>query len=257
MSNRPFLAAFAGLFLAPATVRCQGSPRLERVPDLALTARLIFDGTNTFRRQKGQPELKTDSKLAKTAEDFAEFMARTDKYSHDADGREPAERATKHDYDYCIITENIAYEYNPAGFTTQELARAFLDGWKKSPEHRKNMLDPDVTEAGMAVAHGEKSGKYYAVSVFGRPKSAAIGFQIVNEAGARIEYHLGDESLTLEPQYTRTHQICRPAELRFTWPEAEGISESFRTGAGERFVITKEAGKLRVTKLSAGRQKAG
>jgi uncharacterized protein YkwD len=257
VSNPALIAVFVELFLTATSARCPRAPGPELVPDLTETARLVFEGTNTFRREKSQPELKNDPRLTAAAQGFAEFMTRTDKYGHDADGSQPAERAKRHDYDFCIVTENIAYEYNSAGYTTGALARVFLDGWKKSPGHRKNMLDPDVKDAGMAVAHSEKSGKYYGVCVFGRLKSAAIEFRIVNEAGAKVEYHLGDETLTLEPRYTRTHQVCRPTELKFTWPETEGKAESFRTGQGDRFVITKEQGKLRAIKRSAGQQESG
>ena len=42
---------------------------------------------------------------------------------------------------------------NSSGFTPKELADGFLEGWKQSPGHRKNMLDPDVTQIGVGVAH--------------------------------------------------------------------------------------------------------
>ena len=166
--------------------------------------------------------------------------------SHEADGSSPSERVNKHDYSPCIVAENIAYEYNSAGFENDELARRFIEGWKKSPGHRKNMLDPDVLEAGMAVAQSKESGKYYAVQVFGRPKSATIEFVIVNESDAKIDYRLDEEKLSLEPRYTRTHELCRASELRFSWTEASGKPESFQPIQGDRFIITKKQGKFQV-----------
>lgn len=38
---------------------------------------------------------------------------------------------------YCIVSENIAHQYNSLGFTTEELAEQFVQGWKNSPGHRK------------------------------------------------------------------------------------------------------------------------
>ncbi len=35
---------------------------------------------------------------------------------------------------------------------------------------RKNMLAPEVTETGVAVARSGKTGRYYAVQMFGRPR---------------------------------------------------------------------------------------
>jgi uncharacterized protein YkwD len=109
--------------------------------------------------------------LARTVRDFVDFMARTDRYGHEADGKQPADRARGHGYDYCLVSENIAYQYNSAGFRTAALARDFVEGWKHSPQHRKNMLEPAATQTAVAVARSEKSGRYYAVQMFGRPKS--------------------------------------------------------------------------------------
>jgi uncharacterized protein YkwD len=259
MACRAIFAIHLGLFLAPGLVRgpiagTNESPGIEaclwadgeKSPDLPETSKLILEGTNRFRTQEGRGEVKREPQLEATARDFAEFLARTDKFDHEADGSQPADRAKKHDYDPCIVAENIAYEYSSTGFETGDLARRFIESWKKSPGHRKNMLDPDVTEAGMAVAQSEKSGKYYAVQVFGRPKATAFEFSIVNESDAEVEYRLGDEKLSLQPRSTRTHQQCRRADLKFLWTEAEGQPLSFQPGRGDEFVITREQGKLRV-----------
>jgi len=224
------------------------SVKRENSADLAQAAKRIFEATNQFRREEKRPELKENPKLAEAATHFAKFMASTDKYGHEADGKTPADRATEHKYDYCAIAENIAYVYSSEGYTTQQVAKGLVDGWKKSPGHRKNMLDPDVIEAGMAVANSEKSGKYYGVQMFGRPKSALIEFQVVNESGQDVKYLVGDETQTLGPRFTRTHQDCRPGEIKFAWDESEGKPETFRPAAKDRFVITKKDGKLQVTR---------
>ena len=105
--------------------------------------------------------------------------------------------------------------------------------------------------AGMAVAQSEKSGKYYGVQMFGRPRSAAIEFQVVNESGEDVTYQAGDETLKLGPRYTRTHQDCRPMEIKFTWAESEGKAETFRAAAGDRFVISRKDGKFQVAREKA------
>src|SRR5271157_5101182 len=102
------------------------------------------------------------------------------------------------------------------------------------------MLDPDVLEAGMAVAQSKESGKYYAVQVFGRPRSAAIEFSVANKSDAKIEYRIGDENLALEPRFTRTHEMCAASELRFAWTQAEGKPGSFQPVRGDRFIVTKK-----------------
>jgi hypothetical protein len=174
-------------------------------------------------------------------------MARTDEYSHTADGSRPAERAKKHGYYYCLVSENIANAFDSRGFTAEKLAGRFVTGWKESPGHRKNMLDPDVTEIGVWVARSEGSGYYYAVQMFGRPKSQAIEFKIDNRSGETIEYTIGEESFTLPPRYVRTHTRCRPPELTFRWPGDAG-TEAVKPQTGDRFVVRKDDKGFRVTR---------
>jgi uncharacterized protein YkwD len=134
--------------------------------------RIVVAETNQLRRDEGLAATGPDATLRRTAEAFAAFMARTGKYGHEADGRTPGERARHHGYDWCRVSENISYQWSSADFDTAELAQRLVDGWKKSPGHRRNMLDPDVTETAVAVARSAKSGKYYAVQMFGRARGA-------------------------------------------------------------------------------------
>lgn len=227
-------------------------------PDLPRTVKLIVAFTNHFRAQHGRHELKGNDQLERAAQSFAEFMARTDKYGHTADGKEPWQRAAQQGYDYCILAENIAYEYRSDGFTTEELARKFITAWEQSPEHRKNLLDPDLYEFGVGVAHSKKTGRYYAVQDFGRPKSQAINFQIANESDTEVKYTLDGKDFTLPPRYIRTHERCRPATLTFHLPgdqktPAAGGKNVFHPTNGDHFVIrSDESGHLVVAKQPSG-----
>jgi uncharacterized protein YkwD len=216
--------------------------------NLTEVVKLIVAKTNEFRKKQGRAAVKTNPLLTETVREFAAFMARTDKFSHKADGKEPSDRARQHKYSYCVIAENIAYEYSSEGFAAADLAARFVEGWKKSPGHRKNMLDPDVTETGVAVAQSEKSGKFYAVAMFGRPRSAAIEFSIKNETDAEVKYKIGDETLALPASSIRTHEQCQSAEVKFEWSEAEGQPQTLKPGPGDRYVVTKKGGKLIVRK---------
>ena len=111
--------------------------------------------------------------------------------------------------------------YSSAGYETEALALGFVKGWIESPEHRKNMLDPDVTEIGFGLAMSGKSGRYYAVQMFGRPKSAVIEVAITNRTRNDVEYELGDKKFSLPPQTTHTHGRCRPPKITLQFPEQE------------------------------------
>jgi uncharacterized protein YkwD len=211
----------------------------------------IVKRTNRLRQEHDRGKITVDKKLATTAQQFADYMARTDRYGHQADGQTPTERVTANGYEYCLVAENIAMRYNSAGYETAALAEGFVKGWIDSPEHRKNMLDPDVTEIGVGLAMSKESGRYYAVQLFGRPKSAVIELAITNQSGTEVEYELEDQSFSLPPHVTRTHGRCRPPELSVQFPEQKPQSITVKKSA--RYVVEKgNDGRLRLVSRPAG-----
>ncbi len=211
-------------------IKTPAVPDDNPTPDLAAVSQSIVERTNAFRKERGLGPAAVDDKLTAAAEAFAAYMAREDRYGHTADGDRPAGRAKAHGYTYCIVLENIAYAFDPAGFTAEKLADQFVTGWKESPGHRKNMLDPDVTETGVAVGRSKKTGYYYAVQMFGRPKSAAIEFEVENRADEAFDYVLGGRNYSLPPKYTRTHTVCRPSRTDSSlWTAESGASAGSST----------------------------
>ncbi len=188
------------------------SAALAQPVDIERVEQLVVEQINAFRAEQKLNKLAVDADLAEAAESFAAFMARTGKYGHEADGRTPSERAKAAGYQMCIVAENIAFQFRSTGFATPELAEAFVEGWKQSPGHRENIVDPDVTQTGVAVAKAA-DGKYYAVQMFGRPRSAMIRFQVVNRSGQRVTYAVDGEQMPLPVRATRTHERCRPAKI--------------------------------------------
>lgn len=211
---------------------------------------MIVSETNDFRAAHDRKTVNLDRRLTGTAQDFADFMARTGHYGHTADGKRPAERVKLHGYEYCIVAENIAYAYRSSGFSAQVLTDTLVQGWIQSAPHRENLLDEGVTEIGAGVARSAKTGYYYAVQDFARPLSAAIRFSVANHGSRPIHYRLGDRSYALAPAATRTHAACRPVELQFsaTRRGAPPGSGTFRPANGDRFIATQAGRKLAVEK---------
>ena len=216
-------------------------PDTNPPPDLAKVTAGIIDRTNAFRKEEKREPVKANDKLTATAKAFAEYMARTDRYGHTADGTRPADRAKTQGYDYCLVLENIAYAYDSRGFDADKMTGTFVTGWKESPGHRKNMLDPDATETGVAVARSETTGHYYAVQMFGRPKADAVVFKIDNRSGETFVYTVGEQTFELLPRYVRTHTVCRPPAVSFAGPTADK-PETVTPKAGATLVVTKAGG---------------
>jgi uncharacterized protein YkwD len=239
------IAWVAAHAIVNAPALAQGGP--PRSADLAEATRLIVAGSNEFRRAEGAAAMRPDAQLTAAARSFASFMARTDRYGHEADGKKPAARAEEHGYRYCIVLENIASLYHSEGFDTQELAERVLHGWKQSPGHRKNLLDRDVTDIGVAIAQSAASGKHYAVQMFGRPQSKRIEFQIANASPAAIDYELDGQSFSLPPRVTRMHRQCRNARVTVHWPDGRPPA-TVEPADGERYEIERAGSQYRLRK---------
>jgi uncharacterized protein YkwD len=210
-------------------------------------AQRIIEKTNEFRVAQERSKITVSPRLTAAAEYFAAYMAKNDRYGHTADGNRPSERAKRSGYDYCLVSENIAYQYSSAGFATAELAEGLFEGWQNSAGHRQNMLDPDVTETGVAVARSEATGYWYAVQLFGRPASAAIEFQIANLADASVEYAIANQTFELPPRYVRTHTRCRRPSVTFELPGRQDVRQ-IEPARGDHYYIAREDGQLRIHK---------
>jgi uncharacterized protein YkwD len=214
-------------------------PELDRIPDL------VVRYTNELRTAHGAQPTTVSELLSRTAADFADFMARTDRIGHTIDGSTPSVRAEQRGYSFCMVSENIAMQFNSAGFGTEELAQRFVAGWENSPGHRRNVLDPLALETGAAVARSARTGRYYAVQMFGRPKSAMVAFQIANRSGGTVRYELAGKSFELPARSARMHEQCRPAQL--VMHGADGRS-AVQPGNGDRFVVVQDRQGSRLVK---------
>jgi hypothetical protein len=212
------------------------------LPDLPQTEIAIVEMTNAFRQENRLGSLKPNTALAAAARAFADYLGRSGRFSHEADGREPAERAEAQGYRYCLVAENLALNLDSRGFETRRLARDAVEGWKSSPGHRANMLLPHATEIGVAVVKApDRDPKFISVQLLGRPEALKVEFSIVNQSGKEVRYRLGDEAATLAVRTTVTHTRCDPDTLRF-----DGAAEaSYKPRNGDTFVVT-PAGRVEI-----------
>jgi uncharacterized protein YkwD len=223
----------------------QGVEPGAKKPHLDHVTHRIIQQTNSFRTDHGRHKLKVNPKLMRSAQDFADFMARTDKYGHTADGKQPSQRVQEQSYHYCIVAENIAWDYDSAGFGTEQLADSLMKGWEHSPPHRKNLLNRYLTDIGVGVAYSPRSGHYYAVQDFGRPRSLAVHFTLANDSGQRVTYTVDNHSYRLPPRSTMTFTTCQPPALSL-----QGKQESQQVvhpHNGSHYVVQRdEKGQLRL-----------
>ena len=84
-----------------------GQLRADDAPDPAKVAEGIRDQINKVRKDAKARELTESEALTKAAHSFAEYLAKTGKFAHDADGTNPDDRAAAAGYDTRFVTENL------------------------------------------------------------------------------------------------------------------------------------------------------
>ena len=214
-------------------------------PDLPQTEIAIVALTNAFRRENKLGEVRPNAALAKAARAFAEYLARTNSFSHSADGRQPADRIKAAGYAYCDYAENLALNLDSRGFETRALAGQVVEGWKESPGHRKNMLTPHATEIGVGIAKAPDEPRYLSVQIFGRPQSEIYSFKIANRTERDVNYEFLSKPYQIKSNYTITHTVCIPGALQIEGAGGTSVKAAtgrFEASSGRVFTLRPEKG---------------
>ncbi len=191
------------------------------MPDLPKAEAAIIEQTNVFRAANALGNLKPEPQLTKAARAYAQFLAGTTIFSHEADGRRPADRIRLAGYKACSSAENLARLGHSNGFETVQLATMMVEGWQNSPGHRRNMLMASATETGVAIvkarvappSEDRRLETYVSVQLLARPEALKFEFRVENDTGRTVSYTLGTEKKQLEPRYRVTHTLCEAALL--------------------------------------------
>lgn len=175
MTNGLRIAARALLVLASAACadgqgRSGTAPRLAATPPDGATAAATLDPQaarrqiNAYRAGKGLKPLALDPRLARAAERHAADLARHGRIAHEgSDGSNPWGRVRKAGFEPQLAAENVG-----AGQVSFD---EVLAGWKDSLAHNRNLLLPDATHMGVALATapGTRYRTYWAL-VLGAPR---------------------------------------------------------------------------------------
>ncbi|MBS0243513.1 MAG: CAP domain-containing protein, partial [Proteobacteria bacterium] len=98
------------------------------LPDLAKTETAIVERTNTFRQAQGLAPVTRNPVLTAVAREFARYLAKSGRFAHEADGRQPAERVASAGYAYCSVAENLASNQSSGGFSVTSLSTDVVEG---------------------------------------------------------------------------------------------------------------------------------
>ena len=155
------LAVVAGLTLVSACVAETHSVDISSSHDVSVDRSGLLASVNAFRSQNGLGQVRFSSVLDEAADRQARAMAARGKMSHDLDGALP-NRVAVYGYQWAAVAENLGWNY--------QSTPAVMTGWKNSPGHRRNLLNPNVTEIGFAAAVGRNGEPYWAL-ILGRQRN--------------------------------------------------------------------------------------
>jgi len=158
--------AMAEATSAPANF---GEPLLERL------ARLSLQLVNAERAAQGLTALRSDPRLARSAQDHAADMLARRYYAHRSpEGANALDRfVAAGGNSWFKVTENLAICRNCGPEPTADLVQSFHKQWMESPGHRRNLLDPHVIHFGFGLASGTE-GPQVAVQAFAGPGAPAV-----------------------------------------------------------------------------------
>lgn len=128
---------------------------------------VLVDLTNSDRSLNSASSLTVNDKLTLAAQLKANDMASKGYFSHTTpEGFEPWVWLDKAGYSYAYAGENLAVNF----FDSADVEKA----WMNSPTHKQNLVKPEYTEVGIAMAKGKYKNQdtIFVVQFFGTPKVA-------------------------------------------------------------------------------------
>jgi uncharacterized protein YkwD len=135
------------------------SPDYAARPVQPLDPQAALEAVNAYRAENGLKPLVLDARLSRAAAMQSQTQAGRSWIGHyGADGSTAKDRARRAGYPAKIASENVA-----SGHKSFSDALRF---WKESSGHRNNLLRPNVTAAGVAMAKN-KGGRAYWTLVLG------------------------------------------------------------------------------------------
>ena len=172
MLKRSLMAALVGMLAMPASAQwrlpciiapgCSTtfvSPEYAARPVQPLNPEAALAAVNAFRSKNGRGAVVLDARLTKAAAMQSETQAKRSRIGHDGPGGSlPKDRAAHAGYRAKIASENAA-----AG---QKSFSDAMRSWEGSAGHRENLLRPEVTAIGVAMAKNA-SGRPYWTLVLG------------------------------------------------------------------------------------------
>jgi uncharacterized protein YkwD len=129
------------------------SPDYAKKPVQPLDPEAALQAINAYRAANGRKPVVLDERLSRAAAMQSAAQAGRSWIGHDGPGGTAKARAASAGFHAKIASENVA--------SGQKSFADVLAFWKQSSGHRTNLLRPNVTAIGVAMAKNEKGRAYW------------------------------------------------------------------------------------------------
>lgn len=130
------------------------SPEYAAKPVQPLNPEKALAEVNAYRTKNGRNPVVLDARLSQAASAQSKAQARRSRIGHDgADGSKPMQRAARAGFRAKIASENVA--------SGQKSFSDVMKSWEGSSGHRENLLRPEVTAIGVAMAKNSDGRPYW------------------------------------------------------------------------------------------------
>jgi uncharacterized protein YkwD len=122
----------------------------------------IIAETNAYRQTKGLAPLRENASASEEAQGYANYLARTARQGHSADGRSPFQRLRASSTKFCKFRGENWHESwtRPSPVSSEAAAAAAMRFWKHSPGHERALRSAS-TEIGVGVAGWRHGNQWY------------------------------------------------------------------------------------------------
>jgi uncharacterized protein YkwD len=129
------------------------SPEYAKKPVQPLDPDAALAAINEYRAAKGRNPVVLDERLSQAAAMQSKAQAGRSRIGHDGPGGTAKARAASAGFHAKIVSENVA--------SGQKSFADVLAFWKQSSGHRTNLLRPNVTAIGVAMAKNQNGRAYW------------------------------------------------------------------------------------------------
>ena len=166
------------------------SPEYAAKPVQPLNPEAALAQINAYRTRNGRKPVVLDERLSRAAAAQSKAQAGRSRIGHDgSDGSKPMQRAARAGYRAKIASENVA--------SGQKSFSDVMRSWEGSSGHRENLLRPEVTAVGVAMAKNSSGWPYWTL-VLGAERANAKKDTEESAKMGKEEGHAQPQPLTKE-----------------------------------------------------------